>query len=109
MYFCRHANGYMELVKKLETIVARLHQVQERLIHMEEQQAMLRRENNALKTALAEQEDQVRELQDRLERAPQRGVDMREGVQPEVDTDIRQQILHYLSEIDKCIDWLSKQ
>jgi SOS response regulatory protein OraA/RecX len=99
----------MELVKKLETIVARLHQVQDHLAQMEEQLAALQLENDALQSTLHERERSLQELQDKLERAPQRGAEAREGVQPEEDTDIRQQILHYLSEIDQCIEWLSKQ
>lgn len=99
----------MELAKKLESIVTRLRLVQDRLAELEARNQELLQENTALKTALARREKTVPALQNKLETAPRGRNEAADGVPPELDTDIRQQIMHYLSEIDKCIEWLSRQ
>ncbi len=99
----------MELSKKLEEIAIKLRRVREKVDHLEEENGSLRTENEQLKTELTQRTDEAKALQDKLERARRKSKSGSEGAQPELDQEIRQQIDHYISEIDQCIDWLKQQ
>lgn len=74
-------------------------------------------ENTALRTANEALEQKLYAMEERLaavkhnfsEHAPAKVEEQQAGIRAVLDQDIRQQIDHYLSEIDQCIDWLRQQ
>lgn len=99
----------MELTKKLEQITAKLRRVGEKMAGLEQANTHLLAENQQLKDELAQRTSDATALQDKLERIQQRNTEVAEGVRPELNREIRQQIDHYLTEIDQCIEWLKQQ
>ena len=99
----------MELTKKLEQITAKLRRVGEKIANLEQANANLLAENEQLKNELAQRNTDAKALQDKLERIQLRSTEVEEGVRPELNREIRQQIDQYLTEIDQCIEWLKQQ
>lgn len=99
----------MELTKKLEQITAKLRRVAEKMADLEQANTSLLAENEQLKNELAQRTTDAKALQDKLERIQLKSAEVEEGVRPELNREIRQQIDHYLTEIDQCIEWLKQQ
>jgi len=100
----------MELSTRLQQVVRRLEDVQVKLHALEAENQQLRVENNALKNQLEQQAKAAEPTEQNIsEHAPQQKEMEQKGVRAASDQDIRQQIDHYLKEIDKCIEWLGQQ
>lgn len=92
----------------MDQIEVKLRQLGSKLDNLSEQNKGLRQENEQLKAERDRQSGTLAALQDKLERSQQTLTKRDEGNEPPGD-DLRQQIDHYLREIDKCIGWLSRQ
>ncbi len=99
----------MDLSKRLDSIELKIRQLASKLDRLTQENEQLLAENHQLKTDLDRQQGLVSALKDKLERT-QREMDERRYEADEPDrASIRQQIDHYLREIDKCIDWLEQK
>ncbi len=100
----------MRLSEKLENIVEKLQNLQRKLQELEQDKANLKAENNKLKTGLqALQTSKDAAVHNILEHVEKEEQGKEEGKRAALNQDIRQQIDHYLSEIDQCIEWLREQ
>lgn len=100
----------MDSSKRLSTIVEKLERLQQKVQQLNSENEDLRAVNKTLSHRLQQwQKEQVVAEQNILEHAPAETVKQQRGVQATSNQDIRQQIDHYLSEIDKCIEWLREQ
>lgn len=100
----------MELSTRLHEVVRKLESLQRKLQAIETENNQLRAENKALKQQLEEQPQAAAPAEENIsERAPRGKSTEQKGVRAALDQDIRQQIDHYLKEIDKCIEWLGQQ
>ena len=99
----------MELSTRLQQVVQRLESLHEKVKTLEAENNQLRAENKALKHQLDAKPSAAPVGQNISERAPRNKDTKQKGVRAALDQDIRQQIDHYLKEIDKCIEWLGQQ
>ena len=100
----------MELNSRLQDIVRRLEELQRRQVKLIAENDRLRAENHTLNQRLEARRDVVDPTEPNIsEHVPMSEQKQRENVRATLDQDIRQQIDHYLSEIDKCIEWLGRQ
>lgn len=100
----------MELFEKLQQLTEKLHRLQQKLQGLEENNISLEAENKQLKTELQSlQNEKEVAVNNILEHAQQGEKEEKEGKRAVLDQDIHQQIDHYLSEIDNCIEWLRQQ
>lgn len=100
----------MELSTRLQEVVRKLESLRTKLQAIEAENDQLRAENKALKQQLETQPSAAEPAEENIsERAPQGKKTEQKGVRAALDQDIRQQIDHYLKEIDKCIEWLGQQ
>ena len=100
----------MGLSEKLDHIVGQLQNLQHKLQDLEQDKANLQAENNKLKIGLqALQTSKNAAVHNILEHVEKEDKGKEEGTRAALDQDIRQQIDHYLSEIDQCIEWLREQ
>ncbi|MGB3546199.1 MAG: hypothetical protein WBA17_04450 [Saprospiraceae bacterium] len=89
----------MKLSEKLDGLELKLRQLAGKLARMDREADEMARENNRLKTELDRQNGVVSSLKDKLARV------QRDSAEPNGE-DTREQIDHYLREIDRCIEWL---
>ena len=100
----------MELNTRLQQIIQKLESLQNKLQVQEAENDRLRAVNQTLKQQLDTQQKAMEKAgHNILEHAPVSKEKQQEGVRAALDQDIRQQIDHYLKEIDKCIEWLGQQ
>lgn len=100
----------MELTNRLQSIVQKLEDLQRKTQVLANENAELRAVNQTLKQQLETQQEAVEKAGHNIsEHAPVSKEKQQEGVRAALDQDIRQQIDHYLKEIDKCIEWLGQQ
>lgn len=99
----------MHLLKQLDHIELKIRQLGQKVERLQRENESLRADNLELKTELDRQRGVVGSLKDKLERTQQE-LERRDSVQsgPPAD-DLREQIDHYLREIDRCIEWLEQQ
>lgn len=98
------------MITRLEHILQRLESLQQKMQDLEAENKALQARNNELKQQLEEQQMAVKKAgQNISEHAPVKTGKEQNGVRAALDQDIRQQIDHYLKEIDKCIEWLGEQ
>ena len=100
----------MELSTRLQEVVVKLERLQRKLQTVEAENDRLRAEKKALQQQLDARPKAADPAQQNIsERAPRGKNTEQKGVRAALDQDIRQQIDHYLKEIDKCIEWLGQQ
>ncbi|MEM1216387.1 MAG: hypothetical protein AAGJ82_11915 [Bacteroidota bacterium] len=100
----------MNTIKRLQQITSRLHEVRDKMLRIEAENARLRAANTDLEEQLTASADALATARNNiLEHAPATEEQEQQGVLATTDHDIRQQIDHYLSEIDKCMEWLRQQ
>lgn len=100
----------MELNTRLQQIIQQLERLQNKQQELEAENDRLRAANQTLNQQLATQQRAVEQAGHNIsEHALRSKEKQQEGVRATLDQDIRQQIDHYLSEIDKCIEWLGQQ
>jgi regulator of replication initiation timing len=100
----------MESSKRLSIIVEKLERLQQKVQQLSSENDELRAVNKNLSNRLRDwQNDQTIAKQNISEHAPVEIEKQQQEVRATSDQDIRQQIDHYLSEIDKCIEWLREQ
>ena len=100
----------MRLSKKLEQVAGKLQHLQLKLQELEQDKVSLQEENEKLKLKLQVlPKSKTVAIHNILEHAEREGEEKSEGTRAVLDQDIRQQIDHYLSEIDHCIEWLREQ
>lgn len=97
----------MELSQKLQAILQKLERVQAKMAELEADNNALRNERTILTEKLRRAKAAVAENKKEAAGAEQNTEDA--GGRALSEQDIRQQIDRYLSEIDKCIEWLSAQ
>lgn len=100
----------MESTKRLSIIVEKLERLQQRVGQLNKDNEDLRAINESLSNKLQDWKKEQLAVQHNIsEHAPVVNDKREQQVQATSDQDIRQQIDHYLSEIDKCIEWLREQ
>ena len=100
----------MELSTRLQQVVRKLEMLHNKVQALEAENNQLRAENDTLKHQLSSQPAKAAATgQNITEHAPRMKGKEQKGVRAVLDQDIRQQIDHYLKEIDKCIEWLGQQ
>ena len=100
----------MELSTRLQEVVRKLERLQQRMQALSTENEQLRAENKALLHQLEQQPQAEAPVgQNISEHAPRVKSTEQKGVRAALDQDIRQQIDHYLKEIDKCIEWLGQK
>jgi regulator of replication initiation timing len=100
----------MEISNRLQAIVEKLQQLQQNTQALTAENARLRATNDTLEKQLhAREQQQAAAYHNFSEHAPVESEEQQQDVRAVLDQDIRQQIDHYLSEIDKCIEWLKQQ
>lgn len=100
----------MRLSEKLEQVAGKLQHLQRKLQDIEQDNASLKAENEKLKLGLQVlPESKTAAIHNILEHAEKEKKEKSEEKRAVLDQDIRQQIDHYLSEIDHCIEWLREQ
>lgn len=100
----------MELTAKLQRIVQKLQQVQHKMTTLEAENSALRTENETLQAKLLVLSEAGKTTADHILHIATGEKDNAEVVGRALnEQDIRQQIDQYISEIDKCIEWLSDQ
>jgi regulator of replication initiation timing len=97
----------MELSHKLQDILLKLERIQAKMAELEADNAALREERTVLSEKLRQAKAVVAENRMEVAGAGQTKEDVSGRALSEQD--IRQQIDRYISEIDKCIEWLSAQ
>lgn len=91
--------------QQLENIEQKVRQLAEAITALRQQNATLLKENNKLKAELETQHERIGELTERLTNSQQALAGQR-GDDSESNQKLRKQIDQYISEIDKCIEWL---
>lgn len=100
----------MNTTQRLQQIAVRLREVHDKMLRIEAENARLRAANTELEERLKESVEALTKAKHNiLEHAPATEEGQNSDVRAAMDQDIRQQIDHYLSEIDKCIEWLREQ
>jgi regulator of replication initiation timing len=100
----------MESSKRLSIIVEKLERLQQKMQQLSSENEDLRAINKSLNNRLRDgQKAPTPAEQNISEHAPAEKEKQQQEVRATSDQDIRQQIDHYLSEIDKCIEWLREQ
>lgn len=100
----------MELSTRLQQVVQKLESLHAKVQALEAENNQLRAENRALQHQLDAKPSAAASVgQNISEHAPRNEHTKQKGVRAALDQDIRQQIDHYLKEIDKCIEWLGQQ
>ncbi|MEL7222453.1 MAG: hypothetical protein AAGJ93_14115 [Bacteroidota bacterium] len=100
----------MESAKRLTIIVEKLERLYQKVEQLSKDNEDLRAVNKSLNNKLRDwQNEQAAVKHNISEHAPVEQAKQEQEVRATKDQDIRQQIDHYLSEIDKCIEWLREQ
>jgi regulator of replication initiation timing len=101
----------MELSTRLQDTIRKLESLHAKMQHLEADRDRLRAENTTLKQELDQyaKGSLASATENISEHAPQGSNQEQQGVRAALDQDIRQQIDHYLKELDKCIEWLGQQ
>ena len=99
----------MELSTRLQQVVQKLESLHAKVEALEAENNQLRAENKVLQHQLEAKPSAAPAGQYISEHVPRNENTKQKGVRAVLDQDIRQQIDHYLKEIDKCIEWLGQQ
>lgn len=91
--------------QQLDHIELKIRQLLEELKWLRQENAILRKENNQLNADLETQHERIGELTERLTNS-QRVLSQQRGDVSESSQKLRKQIDQYITEIDKCIEWL---
>ena len=101
----------MELSETLDRFELKVRQLGSKLDRLQRENAELQQENKRLKAEVDRSKGTIDSLQEKLERTHQGVVSQAEGspVPGPARQELREQIDHYLREIDKCIEWLEQR
>lgn len=91
--------------QQLDHIELKIRQLLEELKLLRQENAILSKENNKLKAEQEAQHERIGELTERLTNS-QRALSQQRGDVSESSQKLRKQIDQYITEIDKCIEWL---
>ncbi len=94
------------MTERLEHIEKKIHLLVEELKTLRNSNSVLKEENKKLKTDMAEQNDRIGILTERLSNTQQALAGQRGDNETESSQKLRKQIDQYISEIDKCVEWL---
>jgi multidrug resistance efflux pump len=100
----------MELFETLDRFELKVRQLGSKLERLQRENAELQEVNKKLKAEVDRGKGTIDTLREKLERTHQ-GVGSPSGSNHEPDSsrqELREQIDHYLREIDKCIEWLEQ-
>ena len=98
----------MSWLEQIEQVEIKVRQLASKLERLEQENTDLRQENEQLKAERDRQTGALSALKYKLERSQQK-LEERENVNDAPEGNLRDQIDHYLQEIDTCIEWLSQQ
>ncbi len=90
---------------QLKNIELKIRQLLEELKSLRQVNALLKQENNKLKADWEMQQNRIGELTERLTNS-QQALAQQRGDVSENSQKLRKQIDQYISELDKCIEWL---
>ena len=93
------------MTQQLENIEQKVRQLADAITALRQQNAVLLKENNKLKSEMTAQTERIGELTERLTNSQQALAGQR-GDDSESNQKLRKQIDQYINEIDKCIEWL---
>lgn len=93
------------MTQQLENIEQKVRLLAEAITALRQQNVLLSNENNKLKADLEAQHERIGELTERLTNS-QLALAGQRGDDSESNQKLRKQIDQYITEIDKCIEWL---
>ncbi|MBI1226357.1 MAG: hypothetical protein GC192_14075 [Bacteroidetes bacterium] len=93
------------MTQQLDNIEQKVRLLAEAITALRQQNTQLSNENDKLKADLEAQHERIGELTERLTNSQQALAGQR-GDDSESNQKLRKQIDQYISEIDKCIEWL---
>ncbi len=96
----------MDFSDKIDNIELKIRQLALKMGRLQEENATLKGENDNLKAEIDRQKGTVDALKDKLSKTQGVLEQQREG-QTEYSKQLKQQIDQYISEIDRCIEWLN--
>jgi len=94
------------LTEQVVNIEKKIHLLIEELNALRSSNSLLKEENIKLKTDMAEQNDRIGDLTERLSNTQQALAGQRGNEETESSQMLRKQIDQYIAEIDKCVEWL---
>ncbi len=96
----------MEFLETFDNIEEKVKLLASKVEHIQQENASLKQENELLRKQLSEQNESVEELQDKVE-AHKRIIAQNAELQPDDPESLKERIDQYITEIDKCIEWLN--
>ncbi len=93
------------LTDKLNNIELKVRQLALRLERLQNENSTLLLENKQLKSELAQNNSKIGQMEERVARSKV-ALDLQRESNPESSKKLRKEIDQYISEIDKCIEWL---
>ena len=96
----------MEFLETFDNIDEKVKLLASKVEHVQQENASLKAENELLKQQLQEQDASVVELQDKVD-AHKRVIAQNAILKPDDSENLKERIDQYISEINKCIEWLN--
>ena len=93
------------LSEQLNTIEGKIKQLIEKLAKSQEEVDALKKENKYIRTELKNKVDKIGSLEYKVSKTAQ-ALEKKRDEDPKSSKDLRKEIDSYISEIDKCIEWL---
>lgn len=97
----------MNRIEKIEQVELKVRQLALKMERLQEENAVLAKANKQLKNDLVNESDKKVLLEQKLGQLSQ-NLHAKQAQDPKDIQEIRQEIDHYIQEIDKCIEWLYK-
>ena len=94
------------MTEQVQNIEKKIHLLIEAMNALRSSNTSLKEENKKLKAGMAEQNDRISELTERLSNTQQALAGQRGNDESESSQMLRKQIDQYIAEIDNCIEWL---
>ena len=95
----------MDVLGQIENIELKIKLLALKLERLQKENASLKQEKQTLQRQLAERDTLILQVQKELQKNQDLNAGMKD-INPEQVKQLRKQIDHYITEIDKCIDWL---
>ena len=93
------------LTEKLTNIELKVRQLALRLERLQNENSTLLLENKQLKSELLQNTNKLGQMEEKVVRS-KAALDVQRDSDPEYSNKLRKEIDQYISEIDKCIEWL---
>lgn len=96
------------LEKKLERILKQMSVVEDQYASLKKENQAIKEENLKLKSDIYSKTEEISVLRDRFDNFKRKNVAGNNTINVMDSEKMRTEIMHYIREVDKCLEWLSK-